>query len=238
MMEDIRENIKIFFKGLEFKEDGHEYFLDSKPIDISVSGIYKKYVKPFDRDNISKGTARKYGYTQKEVLDDWDKTRDESLILGNNSHKFGELYPFDRTLKPTSLQQEAIVKFWNDLPPFVVPVAMEVMMYYKGTPLFSGTMDILLYNTITHTFIIADYKTNKDLFKNYKGQKMLGIFNHLLDTPFNSYQLQLSLYQILFEQTGYKVSSRKIVWLKRDGNYELYNTEDYTEVLRKDLNLN
>ena len=111
---------------------------------------------------------------------------------------------------------------------------MELRMYHKVFK-FSGTADILLYDTINKCFIIADYKTNKDLFKNFAGQKMTKIFSHFLDTPFNHYQLQLSYYQILFEQIGYKVSRRIIIWLKEDGTYEMYDTEDLTSILIKEL---
>lgn len=30
---------------------------------------------------------------------------------------------------------------------------------------------------------------------------------------------------------------KKIIWLKPDGNYEMYDTEDYTEELQKELYL-
>ena len=109
------------------------------------------------------------------------------------------------------------------------------MMYHKKY-LFPGTMDILLYNLITGEYIIADYKTNKDLFKNYNNQKMLGVFSNMLETPFSKYVIQLSLYQILLQQiSGIKISSRKIIWLKDDGDYVLYDAEDLTETLNKEL---
>ena len=128
--------------------------------------------------------------------------------------------------------EEAIVNFWNDLPSTVIPVVMELQMYHKEY-MFAGTADILLYNTVTNTFIIGDYKTNKDLFKNYKGKTLLSPFKNLLDNPYNKYQLQLSFYQLLLEQTGFKVSSRKLIWLKPDGTYLLYNTDDYTDILNR-----
>lgn len=88
----------------------------------------------------------------------------------------------------------------------------------------------------THTYLfgynfIVTHNTNQDLFKNYKGKKMLKPFNNLLDNPYNKYQLQLSLYQILFEQTGYEIESRALVWIKPNGTYEVYKTEDYTKQL-------
>ena len=110
-------------------------------------------------------------------------------------------------------------------------------MFHKEF-MFAGTADILLYNTVTGMFIIGDYKTNKDLFKNFNGQKMLGPFNNMLDCAFSKYQLQLSYYQILFEQTGLKVSSRKLIWLLPDGTYKMYNMDDHTKVLKEQLKIN
>ena len=60
-------------------------------------------------------------------------------------------------------------------------------------------------------------------------------FEHLEQNNFNKYQFQLSYYQIILEQTGYDVSNRVIVWLKRDGEYEIHSTTDYTKELRKCL---
>ena len=145
-----------------------------------------------------------------------------------------EHYPLDRTLKSKTGFEEAIKNFWDTLPPFLTPVFLELQMYHK-TFNYAGTSDIILYDSRDNSYIIADYKTNKDLFKNYKGQKMLKQFKHLLDNPFNHYQLQLSYYQILFEQTGFNISGRYIIYIKPDGTFERYATEDYTDILIKDL---
>lgn len=60
-------------------------------------------------------------------------------------------------------------------------------------------------------------------------------FDHLLENDFNKYQIQLSLYQLMFEQTGIKISSRKLIWVKADGNFEVHETDDYTETLKEYL---
>ena len=67
---------------------------------------------------------------------------------------------------------------------------------------------------------------------------MLGPFKDLLDMPLNHYQLQLSFYQILFEQLGLRVESRKIIWVKPTGDYEMYDTQDYTSILKDYLKNN
>lgn len=232
-----KDKILGFFNKLEFDEGKHLYTVNGDKINSSVSKIIKNFVKPFDSKNISLGVARKRGISQEEVLKEWEQAGKEACDKGTRVHLFGELYPFDRSLKPSDKYEEAIVKFWNDLPDHIVPVVMELRMYHKDY-LFAGTGDILLYNKITGHYIIGDYKTNKDLFKNFKGQKMLSLFDDLLDMPLNHYQLQLSFYQILFEQIGLKVEGRKIIWLKPEGEYEMYDTEDYTGILKEYLKHN
>ena len=233
-MQALRVEILEFFKGMEFNAEKHEYSIKGKKFKISASGIYKKFQKPFDRENISYGVARSRGISQLDVYREWESAKELGCRIGNESHLFGELYPFNRELKPATGYQEGIVKFWEDLPSHIVPVIMELQMYHKNY-MFPGTGDILLYNKKTKNFIICDYKTNKNIFKNHKGQKLLGPFSNLLDNPYNTYQIQISLYQLLFEQTGYKVSDRRIVWVKPDGSYSMYDTEDYTSILKYEL---
>ena len=92
-------------------------------------------------------------------------------------------------------------------------------------------------DSLSHTFLctkrlIPTHNTNKDLFKNFKGKKLKAPFNNLLDSPFDKYNIQLSMYQILFELTGYEVENRFIIWLKPNAEYEIYYTQD----LRKEIN--
>lgn len=233
------EHLKIpildFFKELKFQEEEHRYFVNGKPLAISVSGKVGAYKPFFDRHNISLNSARNRGMTQEEVLLEWDTEKDRACNAGNIAHFFGETYAFNRHLKPKTGFEKAIVKFWKELPDHIVPVIVESIMYHK-LYMFAGTADILLYNLKTKKYIIADYKTNKDLFKNYKEKRMLAPFSYFLDMPYSHYVLQLSYYQILIEQVpGIEVEGRKIIWLKDDGNYEMYDTEDMTIQLEREL---
>lgn len=233
-MEQNKAKILEFFKELEFDEGQHLYSINGNQINSSVSKIIKNFVEPFDSYTISKRVAKSKGVSQESILAEWEEKKNAACDKGTRIHLFGELYPFNRHLKPNDKYEEAIVSFWKSLPDYIVPVVMELQMYHKEY-LYAGTGDILLYNCKSDTYIIGDYKTNLDLFKNYKGKKMLGEFKHLLDCPFNKYQLQLSFYQILFEQIGLKVSSRKLIWLRPSGKFEMYDTEDYTSILDKYL---
>lgn len=232
-MESTLLDIKDFFKELKFNEKKHLYTVNKEFLP-SVSKLIEAFTVKFDEYSISLSVSQKTGVSQQEVLDEWKNIKDEACNRGNRVHLFGELYPFNRTMIPSCGQEKAVVKFWSEIPPHIIPVFVELRMYHKQLN-FAGTSDILLYDTINKVFIIADYKTNKDLFKNYKKKTLLYPFNHLLDSPFNKYQIQLSFYQLLFEQTGHKVVGRKVVWLLKNGEYLLYDTEDLTKNLKNYL---
>ena len=230
-MENLKKDILERFKEVVFDEKTHTYKANNTKFKYSVSQYIHKFSKPFDSETVASYVALKQGVSKQSVLNQWESVKDEACTLGTNTHLFGELYPFDRSLKPKNKFEEAVVKFWEELPEFIIPCIMELRLFCKSK-LIAGTLDILLYNKKSNKFIIADYKTNKDLFKNYKCQKLLKPFNNLLDTPFNKYQLQLSLYKLVFENaTGFEVERTRIVWLKPDGNYSLYDTENLTEEL-------
>lgn len=234
-LEDKKKEILDTFKDLSFREDTHQYFLGDRNLKYSVSGIIKKYSNPFNTDQIAPFSAKKAGVTVKEIKRRWDYERVKSVKIGNAAHLFGEYFMFDRSLVPQTGYDAAIVKFWTELPDFIIPVFPELRAYHKKK-FYAGTMDILLYNTLNDTFMIGDYKSNKDLFKNHQGQMLRGRFSDLLDTPFNKYQIQLNYYQQLVEQVpGVKISKRKIIWLKPDGNYELYECKDFSDRLNKKL---
>lgn len=230
-MENIKNDLLHYFKDLTFNEEDHRYFVSGIPIQYSVSAKIKDFCKPFNKDLLSSIIAKKENVSPQDILDRWKSISDKAIKIGKEAHLFGELYAFNRDLRPQSNYDIAIMRFWNDLPKFVKPVICELQMYHKEQ-LYAGTADIILLNEKTGKLIIGDYKSNADLFKNYKGQCLEERFSHLLDTPFNKYQIQLSYYQILLEQTGYEVSSRKIVWIKPDGNYNLYDCENLTQYLR------
>ena len=239
------------FDKLVFDEPSHTYKVTGTGL-TAVSNVIKDFVKPVDRMKISKFSSFKQGVSQENLLKQWDKIRDEACANGTRVHDFGERYVIEKygvvsNLHFKSVYQHlekgeelsskelALIKFWNKKPEWFVPVCLELRMFCMKMGI-AGTADIILVDTRDNTLVIADYKTNKDLFKNYKDQKLLGIFRHLKDCPYSKYVIQLSMYQILLELTGYKVSRRFLVWLKEDGDYTVYDTPDVTDKLKEHFN--
>ena len=230
-MKEMQNKIKEYFKELQFDAQKHSYEVRGKPL-TSVSKTIHKYVEKVDFDKIAGFVAKKRGITKAEVLAEWEAKKIASCNQGTLIHTFGENY--NGMQKPTNGFEEAIVKFWDNIPDYIEPFLFELQMFSETLGI-AGTSDIILFNNKTGKFIIADYKTNEDLFKNYKGKTLLAPFEDLLDSPYNKYQLQLSMYQLLFEQCGFEVESRRIIWLKPNGTYENFKTEDLTQKLLKEL---
>ena len=194
-MKEMQNKIKEYFKELQFDAQKHSYEVRGKPL-TSVSKTIHKYVEKVDFDKIAGFVAKKRGITKAEVLAEWEAKKIASCNQGTLVHTFGENY--NGMQKPTNGFEEAIVKFWDNIPDYIEPFLFELQMFSETLGI-AGTSDIILFNRKTGKFIIADYKTNEDLFKNYKGKTLLEPFEDLLDSPYNKYQLQLSMYQLLFE---------------------------------------
>jgi hypothetical protein len=243
----IGRRLQEYFNRVVFDEPSHTYKVAGKGL-MPVSNFIKKFVKPFEADKIAPYTAIKEGKTAAQVKAEWEKIRVDACDMGTRVHDFGERYAIKNygvvsSLKFSSVYQhlkrgeqlhpkeQAVIKFWKKKPKWFIPVSLELRMFCEELGI-AGTADIILLDTRDNTLVIADYKTNKDLFKQYKDQKLLGIFRDMNDCPFSKYKIQLSAYQVLLEKTGYKVSRRFLVWLKEDGNYEIFNTSDITDRVR------
>lgn len=229
------EHIKNTFKGLEFVEETHTYYVEGQALKKSVSGVIKDYVEEVDFELKAKEIDGRKGLPEGTTSTMWRYNSELSCAKGTKAHYFGEIYAFHRSIKPTDGLEEAIVKFYEELPSNIIVVDVELCMYHKEL-MIGGMADILLFDTNTGLYHIADWKSNADLFKNFRGKKLLAPFNNLLDNSFNKYQMQFSFYQVMFEQTGFKVGSRKLIHIKPDGTYEWYDTEDLTGVMREKLN--
>lgn len=259
-IDNITKQIQDKFNKIKFDPELHRYTVGGK-VFPSVSGLIKAFVEPFNTKLISKMCAKAEGISQKEILDRWEKIKVDACNYGTRVHDFAERYVIDRYnlnsdlkyygvyqhLKPgeeLTPKEKAVIKFWDDKPEFYVPIILELQMYSEQYE-YAGTADIILLDTRDMSLVIGDYKTNKDLFKNYKNKSLLGRFSHMLDMPLSKYELQLSFYQILLEQAGFKISRRFLCWVQEEkdeykkptgeGFYTIYNTPDHTEELRQHL---
>lgn len=222
----LQERVVDFFKDLKFYEESHTYLLGDKRLK-SVSTLISNFVEKQDFDKIAGFVSKREGVSKEEIIAEWRRKNEVAIASGKQTHAFAE----GELDFPTTTKEEAIKKFLESIPNHYELLCMEQIMYHK-THLFCGTADRILLNKNTGKLLIIDYKTNRDLF-NYFGNYLTGVFDFLMDCNFNKYQIQLSFYQILIEQLGLEIEERKIVWVKDDATYEVFNTFDYTDILKK-----
>lgn len=267
--EEIREKIRSSFNGLVFIEDGHKYFLNGKPM-TCVSDVTHLFQEHFDSKtkaqetyerNFNNPKSKYYGMTADEILVSWKKISNEACTTGTFRHEFGEscfyymIGQHDKILPDYQNRltedggfvaydpkEEAVVKFYEDIPECIIPIMAETKVYDADLG-YSGTFDILFYYDAElegkkpdkSGLIVMDWKTNVNLYKNFKEKKLLVPFEELLDMPLNLYKLQLSLYQNCLEKVGLKVIARRILWLKPDGTYDKINLEEFVATLKETL---
>lgn len=269
-IQKIREKIiDTYTNKLVFLEGPHEYYLDGVQY-MCVSDVTHKY-KPITGEQMAENCVKKwkrdkdpsykyYGLSKEEILAKWAEKSGAACDFGTEVHAFGEsMFYFmigepenilpeckhkftEHMPLPTSPQEEAIVKFWDDLPETFVPVLAETKVFNKNGSPYAGTFDILFYyvneeDPSKSGLVIFDYKTNEDLFKNFRGQKLLWPFNDMLDMNASYYTLQLSLYQIPLENLGYNVVGRRLIWVKPDGNYESVKISGMSDRVREALDI-
>ena len=269
--QQMRDYISDKFADLVFYESNHTYFYHGIRLD-SVSVVTGRYKQKFD--TVGKATqmfekyyndpsSKYYQMTTEQIIEQWNNVKTTACNKGTDCHEFAEscfyfmLGQYDKilpgfedrlngdTFKSTSPKEDAVVKFWIDLPKCFIPIAAENKVCRPDLG-YAGTFDILFYYDATLNgkddgesgFVIFDYKTNATLFKNYGGEKMLPPFENLLNCSINGYKLQLSLYQLALDPIGCKVIARRIIWLKDDSTYEKISTESYSDVLETHIKQN
>jgi len=251
------------FSNIVFLEKNHTYKIDAKLAKMSVSGLIKKYEKPFDAQKIAKTVAERDGFSVEQILEQWDFTRDYSCHKGSEFHKFVENF---LVRKQISIDENAIKMFFNHNKNFFtnnsienykkelkkliknflnfydwwkqehILVKSEFVIGDKETEI-CGTVDNLSYNTKTKELVMFDYKTNKEIKrKNDYKEKMLGCLSDYDKCEFVKYSLQLNLYSTIIEKiTKMPIPTSYIVWMNGE-NYELIKCLDMKNISQTILN--
>jgi hypothetical protein len=227
------DKLNISFKELEFEPQQHTYNLNGKSL-IPVSNIIKNFYEEFDVGTKSVEYAKRHGLIASEVAKAWNDNRDEAAAFGTSVHDFAERYFYNDKLQPSNNHEMAVISFWNSIPSHIIKLHAEMRVFNEYLR-YAGTIDNLFYDTKRKGVIISDYKTNKDLYKNFMGKTMYPPFDHLLDMPFNHYQLQLSCYHLTLQEIDIPVLERWVIWLKSDGAFEKLYCDDYTIQIKNEL---
>jgi hypothetical protein len=219
---------------ITFKEDTHQYF-DPKGNEFqSVSRVLRLVTPEFDREGISHAMALtrsrengiSYEEARQEILFEWDKKKDSSIVRGNWIHENIESYltigSCDKEIQPAAKQIASFVRpFYKYFPEAIL---------YDSACRVAGQSDLVVQRQKDQqgVFDFYDYKTNESrgiyydsikrdksgAIKKHYNQFLLPPVSHLEYSNYNTYSLQLSAYALLAENTfNIKVGRLAIIFI-------------------------
>jgi hypothetical protein len=194
-------------KCVVFNEAAHTYKVDKKQF-TSVTTVLGEFFPKFDAERISYFVARREGKEQQEILDMWDKARDDACIYGTAVHLYAECKLLNEELpEPANKKEATAFKLLDKYIPSLLEdyevVEAEKIIFSEKHEL-AGMIDLVLRNKKTGKYALLDWKTNKKIEKKNKHSKpAFHPIDHLNDSNYTKYQLQLNLYKYLMETEGY-----------------------------------
>jgi ATP-dependent exoDNAse (exonuclease V) beta subunit len=198
----------------------------------SVTTWVHQHFEHFDADKIidkmMKGgkmedpTYKYYGMTREQIKEKWDVNRDNASGFGTKMHADIEDYYNDLPVDNSSIEFEYFKNFVKDFPELKA-YRTEWMVYWEEYKI-SGSIDMIFENP-DGTILIYDWKRCKEIsYENYNKYLKTPCVNHLPDTNFWHYSLQLNMYKTILE-TKYnkKVVGLFLVCLHPDNPYKNYD---------------
>jgi len=207
---------------INYADKHHIYFNNDNIIYDSPTKILKKYKKRFDAKTASIAYAKKFGKTPSYWREQWKQKSSAALDRGHKIHSEREEGSFGRGIERVDSGIKPVLNGYlhykgslSDLPDGIYP---EFPVWNDGW-MIAGRPDKFVIETIgDDRFVdIIDYKTNgkidKISWQDYNGnyQHLLAPVQHLMDSKWVEYALQLSMYQYILETHGFKPRNRQLI---------------------------
>ena len=226
------EELNKAFGDFKFFENDHHYEYKGQRVGISVTRFIEDFTNEFDAEAIAEKVALKENKTIQQVLDEWKQKNEWSCEKGSICHQYIQDYWSNRIRRNDCvlLNKEEKIKivgkifqqgrnFYNDYKDRLEHLADEFVIGSDEYNIASA-IDHLFIDKLTGGLVMVDYKTNTDIYKNDKYAKNMKVpLDHLQDTVFNHYAIQLSIYKFILEKyTNLKIEDFFIVWFSEKNN--------------------
>jgi len=202
----------------------HQYFDTDYNEYISWSKFFKQYEDEFDSNTISWYMSGRNRKKQSTILQEWDDTRENSIIRGNYIHDNMDSYQnTGEVLDSTDFQVTSLAKSIGKLFSGYRYRHFEQAVWSEEDKV-AGTADVILgegreskMKKGDQWIDIFDYKTNISKGIRHKSQYYQSYkypIAHLTACEYNKYCLQLSGYAYMAEKTwGYKIGRLGIIYI-------------------------
>lgn len=209
-------------RGMEitFEEDTHRYssIIDGKEI-VYTSGttfVHGFFPKFDTTGEITKRCALREGLTVEAIRQKWKDKADKSARFGTKIHETVEDVLRGNMLRNRPLDEKeektmaVAVKLGKKILERADIIGIEQIVFDSDIEI-AGTMDLFIRAKKNGQLWILDHKTNEkiDTFNRWK-QYALKPIEHVPNTNYCQYSLQLNLYENILKRAGYVDKGEKI----------------------------
>ena len=218
---------------IQFDEPTHVYTVHGDRTFMSVTTWNHHHFPKFDADKIIKQiisskkhkTDPEYKYyqmTAEQIMDMWNANRDGASSAGTNMHYDIECYYNQMVVSNDSIEYRYFQNFLRENP-HLHAYRTEWTIYHEELKI-AGSVD-MIYENPDGTLLIYDWKRCKEIIKEnaYGSTATTECIQHLPDTNFWHYALQLNTYKTIIEEKyGKKVVGLCLVCLHpNNADYQL-----------------
>jgi len=198
--------------NIVFEEVPHTYTLNGSPIKFtSVTTLVHQQFEQFNAEKILDGIFKKtplpekyHGKTRESLKAEWEETRNRAATAGTLLHQNIEDYFNGKTIQNDSIEWKYFLKFHTDNLS-LKPYRTEWVVYDEDIKL-AGSIDMITENS-DGTLTIYDWKRSKEIAKtnNFNKFAINPDVEHLPDSNFWHYSLQLNIYKAIVERKYMKI---------------------------------
>jgi len=199
--------------NIRFHEPTHTYYIDGSSTNvISCTGFIHAFFPHFDADvtiqkmmKSNKWTSSVwYGMTPEQIKKTWNDSGKEASAKGTAMHLAIEqyLHGSEDQIDPdnySTIEWKYFMNFWDDVKHDLVPYRSEWEVWMKEY-LLCGSIDMVFFSKKLNGYVIYDWKRSKDIKTKNDFASGYGPVNHLPDTNYWHYTLQLNIYKYFLEK--------------------------------------
>lgn len=201
--------------NIVFDEGPHIYYINGSSDNISVTTFVHNHLFPhFDSDKIIERMMRScnwqnskyYGQTPDEIKEGWEKNKIEASEAGTAMHRSIELFYNNETVDNSSIEYQYFLKFNEKHKEDLIPYRTEWVIYDEETKL-CGSIDMLFKKKKSDDkhLIMYDWKRSKKITDENNFEKGFPPIDHLPNSNYWHYSLQLNIYKKILEKNYGKV---------------------------------
>ncbi|MEC8221312.1 MAG: PD-(D/E)XK nuclease family protein [Nanoarchaeota archaeon] len=218
--------------NITFDEENHNYFVNKKKIDYSVTEFIHQFFPEFDADQVidtyydmwqTNERSPYFGLQKEEIKEQWKANGEEASRLGSKLHKDIERFYNGEDVTNFSKEYAHFEKFHKDYCD-LEPLKQEWCIYDEELGI-AGSIDALF--KLEDDIIIIDWKRSKEIKEQSQEQGFYPL-THLPNANYWHYCLQLNMYKYILEKNyGLKIAGMNIVVMHpNQDTYQVLSIQD------------